>query len=108
MEAIGLISDEVNGRVDEFTKGKVDKFKSETWEHIEKRVDGLKLANDIIDMGGKLIDEIKKGIGPADKNQGPSIIAIIQNKKDELEKNMQTIKPIPEAVLNVMSFFNRD
>lgn len=108
MEAIGLISDEINGRVDKFTKGKVDKFKSEAWEHIEKRVDGLKLANDIIDMGRKLIDEIKKGIGSADKNQGPSFISMIQNKTDELVKSFQTIKPIPEAITNVMSFFDRD
>ena len=91
MEAMSLVCDEI---------------KDEAWKYLEDRVPVLKMVNEKIKTGKDLMRSIDKGIELADKSQAPLFKSIIQTKIDELQKNIQPIKPIPEAILNVMSFFD--
>ncbi len=97
MEAIGLISEKISGVGDE--------FKGEAREFLEKRITGLKEVNNLIDLGGKLADNFNKGIELADNNQGSLFKTMIENKRNDLERNIQPLKTIPEAIINVMSMF---
>jgi len=90
MEAISMLSDNI---------------KDKAWKYVEDRVTVLKKVNDIIGEGKKLMSPLDKGAELVDKEHQPIFNSIIQNKIDELQKNIQPFKPIPEAIINVMSFY---
>ena len=91
MEAISMLS---------------DKIKSEAWGYIENRVPALKMVNEKISTGLELMDNIKKGKELVSKKDESLFSAMIQDKINEMERIIQPVKPLPEALLNVMSFFN--